>query len=368
MDEMKKKTLVPKYRAIVTADWHLSNTLPHATPGEAGVSDRLRDQFEVLQRIFEYAAENQIQDVIVIGDLWDKRLLDAVTLKETLSFLGKAQINVWVLPGNHDTHSATGGRHLVEVLGAAGLKNLFWLSEPLDRGNWVFWPIPFMSVDRTVEAMNAAAEQVRAWKTPAHHFLLLHQSIIGARNLGWTCDAGLDRALIPDVFDHTFAGHFHEAQVWDGGEYVGAPWAKDFGEQDIEGRFLDVTFGEGTFDVKVVQTNAPRFLTVHLEGDEPKKANWKFVRVMVEASDAEWAELRVRATARAEAYRKEGMKAHVVRVPIYHHEERMGEGAADADSEKLISRYVESESVRTEGLKVDRLKALGNELLKAAKP
>jgi len=147
-----------QFKALITADLHLSNGLPHAQPTVDGLTDRFVHQLRVLQQIKEVGTREEVDAVFILGDVFDKRLLDAVTLRHSLeAFRNLEPLSVYVLPGNHDAHSQVGERFISEVLRGevTGWEHM----EIRDAGDqlefgigktWLtFWPLPYGPLDVT---------------------------------------------------------------------------------------------------------------------------------------------------------------------------------------------------------------------------
>src|ERR1041384_6049884 len=107
--------LLKPFRALFIPDIHMSNHLPQAVLAEDGVTDRLEDQVALWDRVKQTTVEWEVDAVFVLGDLFDKSLVDAVTLTVTVDCIVSVPVDIYILPGNHDAVSTEGGRFTVEA-------------------------------------------------------------------------------------------------------------------------------------------------------------------------------------------------------------------------------------------------------------
>ena len=101
-------------RLLHTADWHVGKSLK-------GVS-RLDEQERVLREIVRVAREQEVDAVLVAGDLYDSAAPSAAAQRlvvRTLTALAESGREVVVIAGNHD-HAATFDAYR-PFAGAAGI-------------------------------------------------------------------------------------------------------------------------------------------------------------------------------------------------------------------------------------------------------
>jgi len=114
-------------RIAVLADVHAADDLSMAKMLPTGFSDRLLD----IDACLRAALASNVDMVIVCGDLYHKRLLDAPTsyvITRTLSQdWGKP---IYILPGNHDAHDASGRHYNVNYLGLNDSNSVVVINEP----------------------------------------------------------------------------------------------------------------------------------------------------------------------------------------------------------------------------------------------
>lgn len=213
-------------KALITADWHLSNTLPHAQRApDTLISDRLRDLQRTIDWIFKAAADRSLP-LIILGDIFDRRQPDAPTLKAAAKVFGGAAalgLEVYILPGNHDAHDTRGLHYVVDFFSALGVADLRVMKagvvEEMENGSLL--PVPSMARTATIELIREYQRQ-----KIKNGILLLHDTIIGAQmSGGHIADDGISKDELKG-FKYVLSGHIHEFQTLSPikGCYVGSPY------------------------------------------------------------------------------------------------------------------------------------------------
>lgn len=370
------------YRILAISDIHMSNKLPQAQLVADGATDRLNDQLALWERVHAAAREHRVNRTLVLGDLFDKSLVDAVTLTSTIEAIMASPSPVDILPGNHDAISTQGGRFTVEAFGKMGAKRVRYIGgapgEPLEVDGWLrFWPIEYCNSNRAVAAITSIREGFAKSGAVPTECLLLHHSIVGCSHLGWTCDDGLDADWVTEGFDHVFSGHFHEHQRFglDGrGMYLGAPMHHRMDDEGREAGFWVIEFNdEGGREEQWLDGGAPKMHTALWQGSAAKTthaaAPGDYLRVVVEATHAEWTTLRAAVMEYISRLKGEGIRATFKHRPLYHHEVRLepSEVGEKLSMDEMSDAYVDSADVATGGLDTALLKRLGRRALEEAR-
>jgi len=370
------------------ADVHMSNRLSYAQPlgSKNGVTDRLRDQIELWTHVHEVASENKVDAIMVLGDLFDRSLVDAVTLTSTTRAIMKSPVPIYLLPGNHDANSVKGGRYTVEAFGQMGTT---WngdlvtviderstrsdLQFKLPKTILEFWPVGFKPLAETREAL----EDIRKQLDPERiNVLLLHNSVLGAEHLGWRCDDGLDPKEVCEGFDQVLAGHFHLGQTFGTcGRYLGAPMQYNFGDAENScGFWLFQWSSKKKNSVEFIESNAPKFHTFErlMTTSEMKKIPaGDYIRFEIAATHPSWVKQKPAFQTLCDALVKQGYHASYKHKPIAQHVARMGEKnvkkAVSMSMEQAVSNYTKAVGVVTTGLDLARLKTMGREILDTAR-
>ncbi len=251
-------------KLLHTSDWHVGKTLK-------GIN-RLEEQREVLKQIVDVARAEQVDAVLLAGDLYDTAVPSAEAQQlvvKTLLALAKTGAEVIAIAGNHD-HASTFDAYR-PLMRAAGI-TLVGTARRADRGGVVRFTarstgeqanvavLPFISQRYAVRAAQIVAG------TPAENagtYEAMVREVLAGLTAAFTGDAvnvvmahltvtnavlgGGERAAqsihdyhvpanaFPASAHYVALGHFHRRQALPAAtrvEYCGSPFAVDFGEQD----------------------------------------------------------------------------------------------------------------------------------------
>ena len=247
-----------------TADWHVGKTLKGR--------DRLDEQRAVLQEIAAVAEANQVDAVLVAGDVYDLSAPSAAAQQlviGTLLRMRQAGAEVIVIAGNHD-HGPTFEAYR-PLMGVAGITLVGAYKSP-ERGGVVRFTarsdqapvqvaaLPFLSQRWAVRAADIAAnspsQNVRAYDEQLRqviasltddfghdtvNLVMSHLTCVGGKLGGGERSAvsifeySVPAAIFPVTAHYVALGHLHRRQSLPAPapvHYSGAPLAVDFGEQD----------------------------------------------------------------------------------------------------------------------------------------
>jgi exonuclease SbcD len=250
-------------RILHTADWHAGRTLMGR--------DRTPEIRAALQEIAELALQQEVDLVLVSGDVFDSRNPGAAAEAAVYEFfhtVGQAGIRSVVIAGNHDSPA-----RLDAVANVLGLANVHVLGNPRPRsagGTLEFghngFPVrvaglPFVSERRVVNieqllALDAPDQKrlyqqvigelirnlTQGFDSDGVNLLMLHGTMEHARlsaseyRFHSTKDYTLDPGLIPLSAGYVALGHMHMPQRIENhpearGRYSGSIIQLDFGEQ-----------------------------------------------------------------------------------------------------------------------------------------
>jgi DNA repair protein SbcD/Mre11 len=246
-----------------TADWHVGKTLKGR--------DRLDEQRAVLAEITAIAAEQQVDAVLVAGDVYESSAPSAHAqhlVVQTLLAMRQAGAEVIVISGNHD-HGPTFEAYR-PLMGVAGI-TVAGKVRPAREGGVVRFRarsgedvqvaiVPFVSQRYAVRAAeivaHTPAENVRAYDALVReivdsltsgfsgdtvNLVLSHLTCIGGAFGGGERQAqsifeySVPAAIFPVSAHYVALGHLHRRQSLPAPcpvHYSGAPLPVDFGEQD----------------------------------------------------------------------------------------------------------------------------------------
>ncbi|MGY1824774.1 exonuclease SbcCD subunit D [Blastococcus sp. SYSU DS0541] len=271
-------------RLLHTSDWHIGRTL-HGT-------DLLAEQEEVLGELAAVVAREEVDVVVVAGDVYDRAVPSAdatAVLDRVVGRLLGTGAQVVLTPGNHDSARRLGT--FSGLLSAAGLHVRAATArsdEPVlladEHGEVAVYGIPFLEPEvarhelgvpgaRGHEAvLREAMDRVRAdlFLRPGVRSVVLAHAFVGGgvasdseRDI---CVGGVD--LVPgpvfDGVDYVALGHLHRPQTLSPRmRYSGSPLAYSFGEAGQQKQaWLVELDAAGLAGVHAVPLPTPRPLSV----------------------------------------------------------------------------------------------------------
>jgi DNA repair exonuclease SbcCD nuclease subunit len=342
------------------------------------LTDRFEDQLHLLRKLGEEAHARHAEAVIILGDIFDKKLLDPVTATHSARAFSECfnDVALWFLGGNHDANNLRGDRFLVEKfesLKKGGPPALF-LDVDIRPRPWLrFWPAHYATVEATRETLQRIRSEIKdegeldEWID----VLLFHNSILGCSHMAWKCDEGFDPDEVCKGFNAVLSGHFHTAQEFGAcGQYLGAPMQHHFGDVGEDRGFWEFTISEdGDIEQEFVPTTLPRFHKFKTYQTKLKGVDaGDYVWFEIEATHADWQALRAEGAALKAKLEGEELRVRISHKPIYHHEARLGNstfGDGQLKLPELSGKYVDSVQVVTGNLDPERLKRIGLDAFKA---
>ena len=240
-------------RILHTADWHLGKTFRKVS--------LLEDQRHVLEQIFNAILENNIQVLIVAGDIYDKQAPSEVSVALFSSFLERVYENtdasIIIIAGNHDSGQRLGAfaklfdRNRILIRGALEREeNPLVLND--DHGPVAFSALPYGEIfaarrafddetirspedvlRREVDAARASRPDGTRWIIIAHAFVTGGLPSETERTLSVGTVETVSSSLF-DGADYVALGHLHRPQAAgrDTIRYSGSPLAFGFDEAD----------------------------------------------------------------------------------------------------------------------------------------
>ena len=247
-----------------TADWHVGKTLKGR--------DRLDEQRAVLAEIAGLAEANDVDAVLVAGDVYDLSAPSAPAQQlvvQALLRMRRAGAEVIVIAGNHD-HGPTFEAYR-PLMGVAGITMAGTVRSP-DKGGVIRFTarsdgadtqvaiMPFLSQRYAVRAAeivaNTPSENVRAYDEQVRqvigsltgsfsggtvNLVMSHVTCVGGtfgggeRSAQSIFEYSVPASVFPVSAHYVALGHLHRRQALPAPapvHYSGAPLAVDFGEQD----------------------------------------------------------------------------------------------------------------------------------------
>jgi DNA repair exonuclease SbcCD nuclease subunit len=230
-----------------TADVHLSSYSQDRIDDDSKLPERLHSIKNVLYEIADYCIDNQIEYMVLGGDLLhNKSIIYSIAQNVLLEFFRHYQrkLNFIVIDGNHDL-SAKGGEAV------SALTSLDY--EPYVKR------IPFGDFERMENMLFVpySTNIVDIIKKNKSDILISHFGLNeGVLNSGLSIIADLGLKDLIGKYKLVLLGHYHKPQEIIRDDislfYVGSPIQLDWGEREDEKRFLVVD--SQTLEVKSIPT------------------------------------------------------------------------------------------------------------------
>ncbi len=242
-------------RLLHTGDWHIGKRL-------YGV-DRLREFAAALDEVAQIAADNDVDAILMSGDIMDRRIVEPLMLSTCLQSLERlAQVApVVAITGNHDEPLfwAEIAPYLAPRILLAASEAVFGVETEAGRLTVACmpWPEPAEApalagetrgtsraayTDLVVERLQGLATQAAtAHGTRDGACVLLAHVMVkggvsggGERELTLAGTYAVPGAAFPDIFEYVALGHLHQPQMLRAipttGRYCGSPLALDFAQ------------------------------------------------------------------------------------------------------------------------------------------
>jgi hypothetical protein len=221
-------------RSVFVSDLHFDNTLPM---GEVESATRISNRLLDVETAFDAVAARAIAlgaDLRILGDVFNKRLVDAPSLLVASRALRRATaagVPIKILPGNHDAHDVSGARYSVDGLGEiAGVD--VW-RDGVESAQVRGVPVTFARVAWKPDEAARASLNDLGKTAGGFRVALLHQNMAGCMIGSWACPEGFTTEDLAG-WDVVISGHFHLTQEIRGprvaGRFLGAPLQHNFGD------------------------------------------------------------------------------------------------------------------------------------------
>lgn len=267
-------------RILHTSDWHLGRSFHR--------QGMLSHQAAYLDHLLEVVASEQVDLVVVAGDVYDRALppVDAVQLAdETLARLAASRAHVVVTSGNHDSARRLGfGSRLIDAAGVFLRTDADTVGTPVlledQHGPVAVYGIPYLDPDAVREPWSlsgrsheaAIAEAMRRINgdrasRSGRSVVMAHAFVAGCEPTDSERDIAVGgvsmvSSRVFDGIDYVALGHLHRPQqVTDTIRYSGSPLAYSFSEAgQTKGSWLVNLGPSGVETCEFIEAPVPRGL------------------------------------------------------------------------------------------------------------
>lgn len=246
-------------KLLHTSDWHLGMAL------RGGISYAI-DQKYVINQICEIAKAEDVDGIMIAGDIFDKSIASQEAIKmcdEIITYIcAGLKIPVYMIAGNHDGSERIS--QYSELLASSGLYIAGSLTEeirPINIGDVDIYLLPWISTDKVKtlfpneseeitsmeDAYRKVLDKYRAKFVKGHkNILISHAYIVDAETSVSDRAAEVGRATavgshVFDGFDYVALGHLHGPQdITEKIRYSGSPMAYAFGKEEKQEKSVTI--------------------------------------------------------------------------------------------------------------------------------
>lgn len=256
---------------IHTADLHLGYR-------QYELDQRFRDFGSSFLKVVEYAIAERVEFVLVAGDLFNSRNINAPTYMQAfhiLSELKAAGIRCVAIAGNHDRPFLRDHMSWLEALEKHDLIALIRPGEEklmehyIDIGDTRIFGMSYAGSSTSAIIPRIADEirEINTSKPPGYTILMMHAGVEGQTKGNIIGETPYEDFLkLKDVVDYLALGHYHNAYVLDSWAYnPGSPDTCSLSEVNEPKGFYHVKDGKATLIDKEIKRRPFIFASVKLE-------------------------------------------------------------------------------------------------------
>lgn len=192
-------------------------------------------QFEFLKNTVNYCRDNEIENLFILGDLFDTRhTLNVLTLNRVIDFFQNRVpqcLTIWVLLGNHDLYY----KNTIDInslITLRGIKNVKIIDKPtlFDDTLMVPWVTDYEEFRQEVETIEAKR-------------IFGHFDVIGAKmNNFQVAQNGFQKEELFSCWQYVYSGHYHHhSETLVGNNrlvYIGSPYQLSRAEIEEKGFYI----------------------------------------------------------------------------------------------------------------------------------
>ena len=204
---------------IHASDFHLGYV-------QYGLEERFRDYARAFQSVIKYAVDHRAEFILISGDLFHKRNINAPTYLQAYKVLSELKekspsTKVYAIEGNHDLAFHQDGKSWLEILNSQGLLRLIRLKEAgdiklmgdhVELDNFRIFGVRYIGANTTYSISRIADEikKIEAEHGKKYTILMMHFGLEGQVKQSEAGEIPYS-SLIPlkEVVDYMALGHYH---------------------------------------------------------------------------------------------------------------------------------------------------------------
>jgi len=205
----------------------------HLGYAQYGLEERFRDYARAFQSVIKYAINHKAEFILISGDLFHKRNINAPTYLQAYKVLLELKdrspsTQVYAIEGNHDLAFHADGKSWLEILNSQGLLRLIRLKEAdgvklmgdyVELDNVRIFGVKYIG-SNTTSSIQQIADEIK--KTEAEHgkkytILMMHFGLEGQVKQSEAGEIPYSSLMpLKEVVDYLALGHFHMQYEMDG--------------------------------------------------------------------------------------------------------------------------------------------------------
>jgi len=205
----------------------------HLGYAQYGLEERFRDYARAFQSVIKYAIDHRAEFILISGDLFHKRNINAPTYLQAYKVLLELKdrspsTQVYAIEGNHDLAFHQDGKSWLEILNSQGLLRLIRLKEAggiklmgdhVELNNVRVFGVKYIG-SNTISSIQQIADEIK--KIEAEHgkkytILMMHFGLEGQVKQSEAGEIPYSSLMpLKEVVDYLALGHYHMQYEMDG--------------------------------------------------------------------------------------------------------------------------------------------------------
>ncbi|VVB84315.1 DNA double-strand break repair protein Mre11 [uncultured archaeon] len=208
----------------------------HLVYAQYGLEERFRDYARAFQSVIQYAIDHKVEFILISGDLFHKRNINAPTYRQAHKVLSELKkkspsTGVYAIEGNHDLAYHQDGYSWLDMLNSEGLLRLIKLKEVagvklmgdfVELDNFRIFGVRFLG-SSTVSVVAQIAEEIKkinAERGKKYTILMMHFGMAGQMRQEAPGEIHYNTLLpLKEAVDYLALGHYHMNYEVDGWIY-----------------------------------------------------------------------------------------------------------------------------------------------------